>query len=185
MQINLKAFRDAYGYTQQDLAKALGKSQSAVSRTEGVGAELTGPQIEKLCAKFGKDKVLKFVGYTSRTMDCYLDLKEFRRDHNLRQEDLAKILGIGQTDMSRVERNYKRIKERQYQVLIDKYGEEEIIKYAGASPREMVEQRRMDASEKEEIYLLTIRSLSFTNDYLNKEVLRLREEIAKLRQQIK
>ncbi len=62
MVIKLKEFRNAYGYSQQDLAEALGVSQSAVSRTEGVGAELTGPQIEKLCAKFGKDKVMKFVG---------------------------------------------------------------------------------------------------------------------------
>lgn len=67
MVIKLKEFRDAYGYSQQDLAEALGVSQSAVSRTEGVGAELSGPQIEKLCERFGKEKVMKFVGNTEET----------------------------------------------------------------------------------------------------------------------
>ena len=61
MIIKLKEFRDAYGYSQQDLASALSVSQSAVSRMEAVGSELSGPQIEKLCAKFGKEKVMTFV----------------------------------------------------------------------------------------------------------------------------
>lgn len=65
MNINLKEFRDAYGYSQQDLADALCVSQSAVSRTENVGAELSGPQIERLCERFGKEKVMPFVNQAS------------------------------------------------------------------------------------------------------------------------
>lgn len=62
MNIRLKDFRLAYGIKQEDVAEVLGISQSAYSRTEVLGRDLAGIQIEKLCEKWGKEKVMRFVG---------------------------------------------------------------------------------------------------------------------------
>ena len=62
MNIRLKDFRLANEIPQADLAKLFGLSQSAVSRLEAIGRDLSDIQIGKLCEKYGKDKVMKFVG---------------------------------------------------------------------------------------------------------------------------
>lgn len=62
MNIRLKEFRLAIGKSQQDVADVLGITQSALSRTEALGRDLSDIQIGKLCEAFGREKVMKFVG---------------------------------------------------------------------------------------------------------------------------
>ncbi len=62
MNIRLKDFRLTYGINQADVAEVLGISQSALSRTEALGRDLADIQIGKLCERWGKEKVMRFVG---------------------------------------------------------------------------------------------------------------------------
>ena len=62
MNIRLKEFRIANEIPQEKLAKSLGLSQSAVSRLEALGRDLSDIQIGKLCEKYGREEVMKFIG---------------------------------------------------------------------------------------------------------------------------
>lgn len=62
MNIRLKEFRLANEISQADVAKVLGLSQSALSRTEALGRDLSDIQIGKMCEAFGREEVMKFVG---------------------------------------------------------------------------------------------------------------------------
>ena len=62
MNIRLKEFRLAIGKNQQAVADVLGITQSALSRTEALGRDLSDIQIGKLCEKWGKEEVMKYVG---------------------------------------------------------------------------------------------------------------------------
>ena len=62
MNIRLKDFRLANEISQARIAQVLGLSQSALSRTEALGRDLSDIQIGKLCEEFGRDNVMKFVG---------------------------------------------------------------------------------------------------------------------------
>lgn len=62
MNIRLKEFRLANGKKQQEVADVLGITQSALSRTEALGRDLSDIQIGKLCKEFGREVVMKFVG---------------------------------------------------------------------------------------------------------------------------
>lgn len=65
MNIRLKEFRIANEIPQAELADLFGLSQSAVSRLEAIGRDLSDIQIGKLCEKYGREKVMKFVGTPS------------------------------------------------------------------------------------------------------------------------
>lgn len=60
MNIRLKDFRDANKLQQGDLVEVLGISQSAISRMEALGRDLSQTQFEKLCAKYGEEEVMRF-----------------------------------------------------------------------------------------------------------------------------
>ena len=57
------------------------------------------------------------------------DLKSLRKKLGLTQAQMGDILGCGQTNISEIERNGKDLELDQYNILIKKYGEEEINKY--------------------------------------------------------
>ena len=62
MKFRLKDFRQSKNLFQSDMAELLGTNQSTVSRMElRKSAELSLPQYESLCNKFGKEEVDKFV----------------------------------------------------------------------------------------------------------------------------
>ncbi len=63
MNIRLKDFRDANKLQQSDLVEVLGISQSAISRLEALGRDLSPTQIERLCAKYGEEEIMKFAGH--------------------------------------------------------------------------------------------------------------------------
>ena len=65
MNIRLKDFRDANKLQQSDLVEVLGISQSAISRLEALGRDLSPTQIERLCAKYGEEVIMKFAGHPS------------------------------------------------------------------------------------------------------------------------
>jgi transcriptional regulator with XRE-family HTH domain len=60
MNVRLKDFREANKLQQGDLVEVLGISQSAISRMEALGRDLSPMQIERLCAKYGEEEVKKF-----------------------------------------------------------------------------------------------------------------------------
>lgn len=57
------------------------------------------------------------------------DLKRFRKDFDLKQSDIADILGIAQSFISKVERGVESFPQAHYKTLSGKFGEEAIKKY--------------------------------------------------------
>lgn len=57
------------------------------------------------------------------------DLKRFRKDFDLKQSDLADILGIAQSFISKVERGVDAFPSPHYETLKKKYGEEALMDY--------------------------------------------------------
>ena len=57
------------------------------------------------------------------------DLKSLRKKLGLTQAQMGDILGCGQTNISEIERNGKDLEPDQYNILLEKYGKEEIDKY--------------------------------------------------------
>ena len=64
----------------------------------------------------------------------YVKLKEFRAKHRVTQSDLAKLWGIGQTDVSRMEKGQKSVTEEQYKMLEEKYGADDVAQYVMSEP---------------------------------------------------
>lgn len=65
----------------------------------------------------------------------YVDLKLFRLEHDeMFQSELAKILGITQSTLSRMERQYSDLNGLQYKKLVDKFGEEDVRLYVKDNP---------------------------------------------------
>lgn len=65
----------------------------------------------------------------------YVKLKEFRFKHGkMKQSDLAKLFGIGQTDVSRMEQGHKLLTDEQYQILIDNYGFDDVMRFVAEPP---------------------------------------------------
>lgn len=62
MKIRLKDLRQSHGMFQSDMAALLGLNQSTVSRLElHPVAELTFPQYNALCERFGQEDVMRFI----------------------------------------------------------------------------------------------------------------------------
>lgn len=57
------------------------------------------------------------------------DLKSLRKKLGLTQAQMGEVLGCGQTNISEIERNGKDLEMDQYNILVEKYGKEEIDKY--------------------------------------------------------
>ena len=56
-------------------------------------------------------------------------LKDFRRENKIFQTELAEVLGVSQSAISRMEGNELELTKEQYQKLYDKYGREIIEPY--------------------------------------------------------
>jgi transcriptional regulator with XRE-family HTH domain len=59
-----------------------------------------------------------------------IDLKRFRKDKKLSQEAVGTMFGTGQTNISMIEKDDRSLTEEQFNILIERYGEDEISKYA-------------------------------------------------------
>lgn len=62
-----------------------------------------------------------------------MDLKKFRYDYHLGQNELADVLGCTQANVSRIESGSRSITGLQIRLLIEKYGLDVISKYATPS----------------------------------------------------
>lgn len=58
-----------------------------------------------------------------------IDLKKFRKDHDLIQKDVAKMFNCEQSNISEIERNKKSLEDYQKDILIEMYGLGEVEKY--------------------------------------------------------
>ena len=56
-------------------------------------------------------------------------LKDFRKQHGLNQDDVAALLGCTQPNISSIEKEGKDLTEEQLDILKNKYGEQEVLKY--------------------------------------------------------
>ena len=65
MNIRLRDFRDANKLQQGDLVRVLGITQSAISRMEALGRDLSQSQFERLCAEYGEEEVMKFANQSA------------------------------------------------------------------------------------------------------------------------
>lgn len=59
----------------------------------------------------------------------YLDLKRFRFEHNLTQNELGEIIGISPSSVSRMENQCLDVNTTQYGRLCDKFSNEIVDKY--------------------------------------------------------
>ena len=59
----------------------------------------------------------------------YLDLKRFRFEHNLTQEELGEIMEVSQSAVSRMENQCLDVNTVQYGSLCDRFGYEKVDKY--------------------------------------------------------
>lgn len=57
------------------------------------------------------------------------DLKRFRKDFDLKQSDIADVLGIAQSFISKVERGVESFPPAHYKTLCEKYGEDAVKRY--------------------------------------------------------
>lgn len=65
----------------------------------------------------------------------YVDLKLLRLENDeMHQSRLAEILGITQSSLSRMERQFSELNGLQYKKLCDYFGEEEVQKYVKENP---------------------------------------------------
>lgn len=59
----------------------------------------------------------------------YLDLKRFRQDYSLKQTELADIMDVSQSLVSRLENLYLDVNTIQYGKLCDRYGFDVVERY--------------------------------------------------------
>lgn len=63
-----------------------------------------------------------------------IDLRRFRKDRGLSQTEIGSMFGTGQTNISMLENGNRDLTQDQYQILIDEFGESEILKYEIKEP---------------------------------------------------
>ena len=67
-------------------------------------------------------------------MEVYVRLKALRKSRGWQQSDLAKILGVTQATISRMERFHNELDENLYKRLVEEIGADEVIKFVGETP---------------------------------------------------
>lgn len=58
-----------------------------------------------------------------------VNIKNLRKDHGVLQSDLAQILGLTQSSISRIESEGLELTKRQFDLLCDRYGADEVSQY--------------------------------------------------------
>lgn len=86
---NLKKLREIAGYTQEDVAQALGITRSAYSNYEGGGREIPYDVIENASDFFGCDMTILFE--ENENVDALILASAFRID-GITHEDAAEIM---------------------------------------------------------------------------------------------
>ena len=119
----------------------------------------------------------------------YVDLKRFRLEHRpILQSELARILGVSQSTLSRLESAYKDLTDIQYRSLVERFGEEDVKKYVETNPTLYLRKRRKTkGSNSETVETLTrvINTYLTTMESLKNEIETLKEENDELKQRIK
>lgn len=64
----------------------------------------------------------------------YVKLKDFRLAHKKLQSEIAELFGIRQTDVSRIENGFKMLTDDQYQILVDKFGIDDVNRFVAEPP---------------------------------------------------
>lgn len=59
----------------------------------------------------------------------YFNLKDFRRNFDIRQTEVAKLLGYDQSSISRIEANRLELSQGQYDILANAYGKDKTEPY--------------------------------------------------------
>ena len=81
-------------------------------------------------------------------MNIYVNLRLFRLEHDqMHQTELAQILGIKQSSLSRIEKMHKDLDEFQYKRLVEHFGEEDVKQYVSANPLQNVANKRIRQKE--------------------------------------
>ena len=90
----------------------------------------------------------------------YVDLKLFRLEHdNMFQSDLGELFGVGQSVISRMERQFIELNEVQYKKLCERFGEEEVQKYVKTNPiKDIICNKRAMRKNRESVQPPTFQS---------------------------
>ena len=65
-----------------------------------------------------------------------IDLRKFRKDKKLSQNQIGSMFGTGQTNISMLEKENRDLTDEQYDILVKNFGESEVLKYASRDKQE-------------------------------------------------
>lgn len=111
-------------------------------------------------------------------------LKDFRKSHKLFQSDIAEILGVGQSAISRMEIRPVELTSVQYRALYEKFGKEDVDSYRLDANNVVVpDPSMMQSPEQTAMAVISRQSeviLSITQKYeqLSERILKVLERMA-------
>lgn len=118
----------------------------------------------------------------------YVKLKDFRLAHKLKQSDLAKLFGIGQGDISRIENGFKLLEDVYYKILVDKFGIDDVNRFVAEPPylnavsrKERLRIRTAMGLPEEQTSSKDLIALARVIADQQKKIIRLEEEIERLK----
>lgn len=121
-----------------------------------------------------------------------IDFEALRKENNLTQTDLAKILGVGQSFLSALERGKKTLSKDKIEILKNKFGD--ISKYITDQPKLVIEGVTSEDVKRMSVDVFTKKLIEMMNDKLiapyalvddqKKEIERLNRYIGRLEAEI-
>lgn len=110
----------------------------------------------------------------------YVNLRLFRLEHDqMHQTELAEILGIKQSSLSRIENMHQNLDELQYKRLVEHFGEEDVKQYVSANPLQNVVNKKIRRKESSE-QQADVATLTEVVKSQQEEISRLNTRIAEL-----
>lgn len=114
-----------------------------------------------------------------------INLRDFRKSHNLKQSDVAEILGVGQSAISRMEMRPVQLTSIQCRALYERFGQEEVDLYKvdGSHSNVVPEPSVVQTPEQTAMAVISRQSeviLSITQKYeqLTERILKVLEKMA-------
>lgn len=120
---NLRYLREQKGFNQKELSDVLGMSQAAIGNWES-GSRT--PEIETIIelAKLFDVTIDEIVlkNLVPPTPRYASNLKFLRNKYGMKQEDIGKLLGVGQREVSKYEKGEREISVVKLMILADFFG---------------------------------------------------------------
>lgn len=117
-------------------------------------------------------------------MNIYVKLRELRAAHGLKQKELGEIIGLDQSNISRIEEKGRPIDEVMYQRLVGKFGEVEVSRYVGEYTWQNIIGKTRPRNQEKESPVFTLDDMTAMAKVITEQkaiIERQRKEIAELK----